>query len=75
MTKIQEKIFQSCLKDIPSWGLHKDILIGIIKNSDTNGDGYKRVVVGAKTYLVPIEDIICKGLKATEVSVKYKEEK
>ena len=75
MTGIQKKVFDKVLERNPSWktNLLKRFLKRIIPTFDTNGDGKKRVIIEGKTYLVPIEDIICFGIKAEEVPLKYPE--
>lgn len=78
MQEHREKILKECIKRNPAWGSSPDVSNGlknIIEMADTNGDGYKRVTVGDKTYLVPIEDIICFGIKAEDVPVRYKEDR
>lgn len=83
MTETQERIYNHCIKTKPSWRLNKKRLVKIIEMSDTEGDGFKRIVIrnktqkgaiiDSKTYLVPIEDVICYGVKAEEIPLKYKE--
>lgn len=70
----RKKVFDNCLKLQPRWKMNEAGLIAIINLADRHGDGYKRVEVDGKTYLVPIEDVICLGIKASEVPTKYKEE-
>ena len=73
MTEVQERIYNRCFELKPSWRLNRKTLAKIIKMSDIEGDGYKRItVLGKGTYLVPIEDIICFGVKAEEIPLKYK---
>lgn len=75
LTPIQLRIFTKCLELVPKWNKAGDTLKDLIVLSDTEGDGFKRVtIVGKGTYLVPIEDIICKGIKGSEVPEKYQEE-
>lgn len=40
---------------------------------DTHGDGMKRIIVGGRTYLVPIEDIVCKGVSGQQIPQTYQE--
>jgi hypothetical protein len=72
---VHQKIFDECLKVQPKWRSNHKGLKSVIGISVTDGDEYKRVVVKGKTYLVPIVDIVCKGIKAQEVPFKYKEAK
>ena len=74
LTPIQQKIFNRCLEMNPSWKLSKESLKRIIVLADVDKDGYKRIVVEGIIYLVPIENIICIGLKASEVPLKYKKQ-
>lgn len=69
----RERVFDNCLKYRPEWKKAEDKLRAMINMFDRHGDGLKRVTVEGKTYLVPIEDVICFGLKAQEVPLKYKE--
>jgi len=72
--KIQKKrseIFDKVLELRPAWRTRQMHLKAIIDMADRDGDGMKRVKVSnGKTYLVPIEDIICFGLKEEEVPIK-----
>ena len=69
--KIREQIFRKIKKEwekrIGKGNVDEIRLRQIIGLADTDGDGKKRVVVNGKTYLVPIEDIILKGLKGNEI--------
>lgn len=79
LTEVEQKIFDKVIAEyhkcdqIPD----EEYLKKIIKLANTNGDGYKRVIrMGEdKTYLVPIEEIILNGLKATELDKYLVEEK
>lgn len=74
LTEVEQKIFDKVVaeyrkrKIIPDEGFLKII----IKMANVHGDGHKRVIrIGEdKTFLVPIEDIILDGVKATELD-KY----
>jgi len=70
---VHQKIFDECIKAQPKWRSNRGALKKVIGISVTDGDEYKRVVVGGKTYLVPIVDIVCIGIRAEEVPFKYKE--
>lgn len=72
--KKRKEIFDYVLKHKPAWRTRQLHLKSIIDMADRDGNGMKRVQVSnGKTYLVPIEDIICYGLKEEEVPTKYKE--
>lgn len=77
--RIQEnrrRIYEACVSFNPNWKNLEVTIKEVIDMADKHGDGMKRVTVSnGKTYLVPIEDIICYGLKEEEVSKKYKEGK
>jgi hypothetical protein len=73
--ELHQNIFDKCLELQPKWKDNRDTLRDIIVLSVTNKDEYKRIIVAGKTYLVPISDVICLGIKAEEVPSKYKEEK
>ena len=74
LTDVEQKIFVKVIAEYHRRNIVPDdeYLKKIIKLGNTNGDGYKRVsrIGGDKTYLVPIEDIILHGLKATDLD-KY----
>jgi len=73
LTSIQKYIFKKCLQRKPEWKNNSGTLKEIIKMADIQGDGYKRItVIGKGTYLVPIEDILCFGIKGKEVPLKYR---
>jgi len=76
--KVKNKIFKKVKKEwekrVGKGKVDEDMLKTLIEISFTNDDGKKRIVVGGKTYLVPIEDIFLKGLKGNEVKEKYPEE-
>ncbi len=71
--EVHHKIFDKCLELQPDWKNNKWTLMNIIIASVTDGDEFKRVTIQDKTYLVPIADIICVGIKGSEVPSKYKE--
>jgi len=74
MKNIRNKIFKKVKEDwekmVGKGKVDEKALKDLIKFADTNGDGKKRVIVDGKTYLVPIEDIILKGIIGKEVK-KY----
>jgi len=74
LTDIEQKIFDKVIEEYKKRGkiADGDHLKKIIKLGNVQGDGYKRVsrIGEDKTFLVPIEDIILHGLKATELD-KY----
>ena len=72
--KAREGVFEKCLEYKPEWKQNEGKLRAMINLFDRHGDGFKRVIYEGKTYLVPIEDVICFGLTATQIPTKYKEE-
>jgi hypothetical protein len=78
MNKIQNEIFRKVKEEwekrVGKGKVDEKSLKKIIEFADTNGDGKKRVIVDGKTYLVPIEDIILKGISGKEIKEKYPEE-
>lgn len=79
LTEIEQKIFDKIIAEYHKRNIVpiEEYLKKIIKLGNTNGDGCKRVsrIGEDKTYLVPIEDIILHGLKATELDKYPVEEK
>jgi hypothetical protein len=77
MTEIQDKIFRKVKEEwekrVGKGNVDEKSLKKIIEIADTNGDGKKRIIIEGKTYLVPIEDIILKGISGREVKEKYPE--
>lgn len=69
----RKRVFEKCLEYNPLWRKNEDKLRAMINMFDRDGDGFKRVTIEGKTYIVPIEDIVCFGLRAAEVPTKYKE--
>jgi len=71
--KIMTKVKKEWVKRFAGIDMHYSIdmmskfLLGCPDN-----DGMKRVEYEGKTYLVPYEDIILNGLKATDIPTKYK---
>ena len=72
LNPIQLKIFNRCLEIKPEWKSNQESLKNVIKLAKIDDDGFKQVVIKGQTYLVPLEDIICVGIKAQEVPFKYK---
>ena len=79
LTEVEQKIFDKIIAEYHKRGKIPDeeYLKKIIKLVNTDGDGYKRVsrIGEDKTHLVPIEEIILNGLKATELDKYLVEEK
>ncbi|MFA6971784.1 MAG: hypothetical protein WC208_10335 [Gallionella sp.] len=73
--EVHQEIYDKCIELQPKWKRNAFTLRTIIVASVTNGDHYKRITVSGKTYLVPIADVICLGVKAEEIPLKYKEAK
>ena len=71
---VHQEILDECrqIQPLYPWG---KMMKRIIHMSAVNGDRYKRVTIlsTGKTYLVPISHIICYGIKAEEIPLKYKE--
>ena len=74
LTDVEQKIFDKVVAEYRKRKIIPDeaFLKMLIEMANVHGDGYKRVIrIGEdKTYLVPIEDIILHGVKATELD-KY----
>lgn len=74
LTDVEQKIFDKVVAEYRKRKIthNEGFLKMIIKMGNVHGDGYKRVIRSGedKTYLVPIEDIILHGVKATELD-KY----
>jgi hypothetical protein len=71
---VHQEILDECrqIQPLYPWGRKmKDI----IQMATVHGDRYKRVTLisTGKTYLVPISHIMCYGIRAEEVPLKYKE--
>jgi hypothetical protein len=79
MSDARDKIFRKVKKEwekrVGRGNADEKSLKKIIELADTNGDGKKRVIIEGKIYLVPIEDIILKGISGREVKENYPEEK
>ena len=72
LTDVEKRIFDTVIAKHTSL-VNESFLKRIIKLANTEGDGFKRVSLIGKnaTYLVPIEDFILYGLKASDLGTKY----
>ena len=72
LTDVEKRIFDTVTaKHVGP--VDEPFLKKIIRLANTDGDGFKRVSLMGKsaTYLVPIEDFILYGLKASDLGTKY----